>query len=943
MQKKVNYQQLVVNEDEFTVTTHADYHNLKIIEDLPVQEKMIGLINDLRDVFTVEPNLIYFGYSHGGFMPIKTASTYKNSFIKTFDNTHYRNLQNNIDSKIILKEFDNFLPESIYVFHPSIYINDYIEKNIVESRSIIICKDDIKCSHISYSITDSPYRIYIPIQLYGNFLKQFHYYIQDDDLNYDNLVHLAMIVKNGGDELVEMLKANLPNIDRWTILDTGSTDNTIENIKKIMSSKKGELFCEPFVDFATTRNRCLELCGKKCKFIIMLDDTYICRGDFRKFLNSIRSDQFGDSYSIYIKSHDTEYVSNRIIKSEKGLRYLFKIHEVIDPENNVNVCIPLNTTWIEDINSEYMRKRTFDRKHRDLEMLFEMIKEEPENPRHYYYVAQTYNLLNNYDKSYEFYLKRAEMEGGFVQERLDACFEAARTLNFRLNGDWKKCEELYKKSYELDTTRPEPLYFLGIHYYLENNFSQAYDYFSKAFNLGYPENSQYSLKPSLVYHYLPKFLCELCLQFKNYSLGLESANRFIKHNGQDSECYTTMVFWEKIFRNFSNDKPAGMATPSELPYLCIIADGGFDKWSGGDILKKGLGGSETSLIELTRRVSDYKVVVFCKCDNKETFENVDYYPIENVYDFISSNNIKHCIVSRYLEYVPLCLQKVNIENVYIMLHDVLLQGTIIPIDPKIKKIFCVSDWHAKEVERSFPQFKDIITVLGHGIDISQFKRENKIEKVPYRFIYTSLADRGLLYLLKMWKTIKSRYPSATLYVHSDLDNIWMKNFNNDVRLEIKSLLQQHGIVYKGLTKKSDLVESWLSSHIWFYPCSYPETFCISALECAASRTLAVTTDMAALPEVIGDAGVILKGDPSSDEWMEKAINILSGVIAKPELQNKLLQQGYDNLESRNWNGISKTFVEILKSFESFDIEKKLKEVLSDPKKISKLSEFLKSL
>ena len=94
-----------------------------------------------------------------------------------------------------------------------------------------------------------------------------------------------MIVKNAGDKFEEVLTRNLPIIDRWTILDTGSTDNTIDIIKKVLvGKKKGELFQEPFVDFGTSRNRCLKLAGSSCKYKLMLDDTYMIEGELREFL-----------------------------------------------------------------------------------------------------------------------------------------------------------------------------------------------------------------------------------------------------------------------------------------------------------------------------------------------------------------------------------------------------------------------------------------------------------------------------------------------------------------------------------------------------------------------------------------------------------------------------------------------------------------------------------
>ena len=46
------------------------------------------------------------------------------------------------------------------------------------------------------------------------------------------ILELCMIVKNSGEVLRKCLKENRDWIDYWTILDTGSTDNTIDIIKE---------------------------------------------------------------------------------------------------------------------------------------------------------------------------------------------------------------------------------------------------------------------------------------------------------------------------------------------------------------------------------------------------------------------------------------------------------------------------------------------------------------------------------------------------------------------------------------------------------------------------------------------------------------------------------------------------------------------------------------
>jgi tetratricopeptide (TPR) repeat protein len=208
------------------------------------------------------------------------------------------------------------------------------------------------------------------------------------------------MVKNGGPQFERMLINNLDIIDRWTILDTGSTDQTIEIINRVLVGKKeGNLYQEPFINFRESRNRLLDLAGTSCKYNIMLDDTYVVKGNLREFLTEIRSDQYSNSFTLYIKSDDTIYGSNRIIRSDSGLRYIHKIHEVITDKNNINVVIPEDRAFIIDERFDYMEKRTYDRKQLDLMLLYEEIEENPNDPRAYYYLAQTYNLLEDYENA----------------------------------------------------------------------------------------------------------------------------------------------------------------------------------------------------------------------------------------------------------------------------------------------------------------------------------------------------------------------------------------------------------------------------------------------------------------------------------------------------------------------------------------------------------------
>jgi len=79
-----------------------------------------------------------------------------------------------------------------------------------------------------------------------------------------------------------------------------------------------------------------------------------------------------------------------------------------------------------------------------------------------------------------------------------------------------------------------------------------------------------------------------------------------------------------------------------------------------------------------------------------------------------------------------------------------------------------------------------------------------------------------------------------------------------------------------------------------------ETFCLTALEAAASRTLAVTTDLAGLQTTVGDRGVILQGQPNTVEWFDSAINTIFSTLSNSKLKNALIERNYQWVSEMSW-------------------------------------------
>jgi hypothetical protein len=99
--------------------------------------------------------------------------------------------------------------------------------------------------------------------------------------------------KNENSVAVEANKSNVINDKKEdvTIIDNddqkvnnkeysflASTDNTPNIIREELKDIPGNLYFAEFVDFSQARNKSLELSSKKCKYTIILDDSYKLQG-----------------------------------------------------------------------------------------------------------------------------------------------------------------------------------------------------------------------------------------------------------------------------------------------------------------------------------------------------------------------------------------------------------------------------------------------------------------------------------------------------------------------------------------------------------------------------------------------------------------------------------------------------------------------------------------
>lgn len=227
---------------------------------------------------------------------------------------------------------------------------------------------------------------------------------------------LVMIVKDEGDTIRKCLTQVAPYISYYVIVDTGSSDNTIEEINSTMEELgiDGEVHERPWVNFEVNRTESLELAKGKCdyRWIIDADDTFQAASSVNPF-NDLPNNV--DCFQILYKLNNLQYHRAQIVKSDQDWVYKGVLHEYLDlpgKEQLVQYQIPKDRCHVDADISPLKRAATLEEKYaKDAEILEKALIDEPDNARYMFYLAQSYRDSGQKVKAIEAYERRIAAEG----------------------------------------------------------------------------------------------------------------------------------------------------------------------------------------------------------------------------------------------------------------------------------------------------------------------------------------------------------------------------------------------------------------------------------------------------------------------------------------------------------------------------------------------------
>lgn len=255
----------------------------------------------------------------------------------------------------------------------------------------------------------------------------------------------------------------------------------------------------------------------------------------------------------------------------------------------------------------------------------------------------------------------------------------------------------------------------------------------------------------------------------------------------------------------------------------------FEQWDYR-AAERGIGGSETNQIEMAWRLArrGHEVISYAPIpdDCEPMWRGTEWRHIDNV-DFTEDGI---WIIYRAPQSADYFEPSENREF-WLMCQDEDYPQFSEERAEKFKKVMPLCQAHADNLVITKPYLAEKIWITSNGVKIDLLRDTKPQERNPYRIMYASSPDRGLLNLLKIFKHAKEFVPQLELHTFYGFNNI-DKMIDNpqcaylkDSKDKILNLLDQKDVYWHGRVPQPQLYEEWLKSGLWVYPTNFRETSC----------------------------------------------------------------------------------------------------------------------
>jgi glycosyltransferase involved in cell wall biosynthesis len=331
------------------------------------------------------------------------------------------------------------------------------------------------------------------------------------------------------------------------------------------------------------------------------------------------------------------------------------------------------------------------------------------------------------------------------------------------------------------------------------------------------------------------------------------------------------------------------------------------------LAERPLGGTETGLIHLASALHQLgnEVTVFSPHENPPQVAHqpkyLHYRNVENL------SNVDAFVAIR--DWIPL-LYKVPTRKRLLWSGDSYDQFSNYGLgDKRVQKmidaLLTVSEWQANTLSAASGFDRNKAWVLGNGIHLANFEGTTEARQ-SIRMIYSSTPHRGLIHVPALLTELRKTHPDLECHIFSSYTVYDQQNVRKFDELKAE-LERTPGCVLHPSVLQHELAKEFKKSRILFYPCDYEETSCITAMEAQAAGCVVVSSALAALPETVGAAGVLIDGKPSEPEYRKKYIEACNRILSDDKYFTTLSERGKENMQNKDWLNIAQRFQQFLRA------------------------------
>ncbi len=333
---------------------------------------------------------------------------------------------------------------------------------------------------------------------------------------------LNMIVKNESEVIRRCLDSIKSVIDYWVIVDTGSTDGTQAIIKKHLQDIPGELYERPWKNWGKTRSEAFTLAKGKGDYILFMDADDVLEFEGEPTFPELNA----DLYHMWRGSPGFTYLKPQLVRGDFDWKWVGVTHEYLGCDSAYNAETLTSVKYVTKEGGATHKDPT-KKFWTNVHLLEEGLKEEPENSRYAFYLAESYRDAGEPGKAAQWFQKRIQM-GGWVEETFWAKLQSALMLQ-RMGFPTPVVNSALIEAHIFRPHRIEPIYYLAENYNQEQNYMAAYQWLKSYEYIPQPDEKDSLFNMDWMAQYGNLFQLSICAFYVGeYEEALEACNRLLE-------------------------------------------------------------------------------------------------------------------------------------------------------------------------------------------------------------------------------------------------------------------------------------------------------------------------------------------------------------------------------------------------------------------------------